>query len=88
MKLPPTTARLASAMTWAHAEGARGRFALRRARLFARRHPALLDFGLPCAGFMAVGVIVSGAAWIGCLILAGALSVALGCALELTRGRP
>jgi len=88
MKLPPSTARLATAMAWAHTHRRPMRTALRRALIAMRRHPTAVDFGVPCAGFLAVSVILSGAYWIGCLILAGALSVAIGCALELTRGRP
>lgn len=88
MRLPPTTARLASAMTWAHTHKQPIRTLLRRAWLECRRRPALVDLGVPCAGFVGAGVVLAGAWWAGLLILTGALSVAAGCAVALCDRRP
>lgn len=87
MKLPPTTARLASAMTWAHTHRRPIRTSLRRGWLYCRRNPVAVDLGLPCAGFLGAAIVLSGAWWLGLAILAGALSVAVGVALELCRRR-
>lgn len=88
MRLPPSTARLAEAMTWAHTHQRPVRTALRRGWLYCRRHPDAVDLGLPCAGFLGAAIVLSGAWWFGLLVLLGALSVACGCALELTRTKP